>query len=125
MSRFESNAVTWFEIPTSDFERATKFYEHVLDIKFIPFGDGDPINIFPSVGAGATGCITKRPHGKPSVDGTRVFLNADGKLDASIKRAEKLGATIVTPRTQIPNGSYYACLIDSEGNHVGLHSSQF
>ena len=26
MSKFDGNAVTWFEIPTADFERATKFY---------------------------------------------------------------------------------------------------
>jgi predicted enzyme related to lactoylglutathione lyase len=27
------------------------------------------------------------------------------------------------PKTQIPGGyGYYACVLDSEGNHIGLHS---
>ena len=36
MSKFDNNAVTWFEIPTTDFERATNFYESVLDVKLRP-----------------------------------------------------------------------------------------
>ena len=67
----------------------------------------------------------QRAQHKPSTDGTIVFLNADGKLDASLERATKLGATILVPRTEIPGGfGFFACLQDSEGNQVGLHSRQ-
>ncbi len=126
MSKFESNAVTWFEIPTTDFERATQFYESVLDIKLRAFPGPEPCNMFPSEDGGVGGCIVHREHQKPAADGALVYLNADGKLDASLKRAEKLGASILVPRTAIPGGfGYYACLQDSEGNHVGLHSKMF
>jgi predicted enzyme related to lactoylglutathione lyase len=126
MSKFESNAVTWFEIPTSDFERATHFYEAVLDVKLRAFPGPEPCNMFPSQDGGVGGCIVQREHQKPAADGALVYLNAEGKLDASLKRAEKLGATVLVPRTEIPGGfGYYACLQDSEGNHVGLHSTMF
>ena len=126
MSKFESNAVTWFEIPTTDFERATKFYEAMLDAKLRAYPGPEPCNMFPSEQGGVGGCIIHRPHQKPATDGTLVYLNADGKLDASLKRAEKLGAKVLVPRTEIPGGlGFYACVQDSEGNHVGLHSTQF
>jgi hypothetical protein len=126
MSKFDSNAVTWFEIPTTDFERATQFYETLLDVKLRAFPGPEPCNMFPSDDGGVGGCIVHRAQQKPTADGSLVYLNADGKLDASLKRAEQLGATVLVPRTEIPGGfGYYACLQDSEGNHVGLHSTMF
>jgi predicted enzyme related to lactoylglutathione lyase len=126
MSKFESNAITWFEIPTADFARATKFYEEVLDLKLQAFPGAEPCNMFPAELGGVAGCLVYRPQLKPAADGAMVYLNVDGKLDASIKRAEKRGTTITVPRTQVPGGyGYYACLLDSEGNHIGLHSRLF
>jgi predicted enzyme related to lactoylglutathione lyase len=126
MSKFENNAVTWFEIPVADFQRATRFYETVLDASLIPYPGGAPCSIFPLKEGGVSGCIVQRSQHNPSTDGTVVYLNADGKLDASLKRAEQLGATILTPRTEIPGGfGYFACLKDSEGNQIGLHSKLF
>jgi predicted enzyme related to lactoylglutathione lyase len=126
MSKFETNAVTWFEIPTADFQRATKFYEEVLDVKLLAYPGPEPCNIFPVPQGGVSGCIVQRAGSEPGKLGTTVYLNVDGKMDASIKRAEKLSATITVPRTAIDGGfGYYACLIDSEGNYVGLHTREF
>lgn len=124
MSKFANNAITWFEIPTTDLDRATKFYETVLDVQLIPYGESS--KVFPRGEEGVSGCLVYREASKPSADGTVVFLNADGKLDVSVKRAEGLGAKITVPRTEIPGGfGFFVCLIDSEGNHVGLHSTRF
>ena len=126
MSKFENNAVTWFEIPTADFDRATRFYESVLDLKLRPWPGDEPCSLFPAKEGGVSGCLVYREHQKPTTDGSLIYLNADGKLDASLKRAEKLGVNILVPRTEIPGGfGYFACLQDSEGNHVGLHSTCF
>ena len=61
MSKFETNAVTWFEIPTADFDRATNFYETVLDAKLLPYPGGEPCSIFPHQEGGVSGCIVQRP----------------------------------------------------------------
>lgn len=123
MSKFETNAVTWFEIPVTDFSRARNFYETVMDAKLLPYPGPEPCSIFPLREGGVSGCIVQRAQQRPSTDGTVVYLNVDGKLDASLERATKLGATILVPRTEIPGGfGFFACLQDSEGNHVGLHS---
>jgi len=126
MSKFKNNALTWFEIPTADFQRATEFYESLLDTKLRAFPGPEPCNMFPSGDDGVGGCIVQRDQHRPSEQGALVYLNAEGKLDATLKRAEKMGVTVLVPRTEIPGGfGYYACFQDSEGNHVGLHSTMF
>jgi predicted enzyme related to lactoylglutathione lyase len=126
MSMFKGNALTWFEIPVNDVKRAVGFYETVLDAKLIPYPGDEPYYIFPADQGAVAGALVQRPQSKPASQGTMVFLNADGKLDASVKRAQELGVKVLVPRTQVPGStSFYACIQDSEGNHVGLHSSQF
>ena len=123
MSKFNGNAITWFEIPTADFERATTFYESLLATKLENYPGLEPCNMFPTGEGGVGGCIILRPRQKPAADGTLIYLNVDGKIDATLERAEALGANVIVPRTQLPGGlGSYACIKDSEGNHVGLHS---
>jgi predicted enzyme related to lactoylglutathione lyase len=86
MSKFDNNAVTWFEIPTSDFNRAVQFYETILDAKLRPFPGPEPTIMFPIESGGVGGCLVYRPAQKPTADGTLVYLNVDGKLDATLKR---------------------------------------
>jgi predicted enzyme related to lactoylglutathione lyase len=123
MSKFEGNAITWFEIPTIDIDRATKFYETLLAAELLPFPGPEPCNMFPSGESAVGGCLVQRLHQKPAAEGTMVYLNVDGKLDDTLSRAASLNSTVLVPKTQIPGGlGFYACLLDTEGNHVGLHS---
>ena len=79
--------------------------------------------MFPVGQSGVGGCIVYRPQQKPAAEGTLVYLNVDGALDTVLERAEKLGSTVLVPRTEIPGGyGYYACITDSENTHIGLHS---
>ena len=123
MSKFEGNAITWFEIPTTDIDRATRFYETLLAAELLPFPGPEPCHMFPSGEGKVGGCLIQRLSAKPGESGAMVYLNVDGKLDDTLVRANTLGARILVPKTQIPGGfGFYACFIDSEGNHVGLHS---
>ncbi|HEY5381384.1 MAG TPA: VOC family protein [Acidobacteriaceae bacterium] len=123
MNKFEANSITWFEIPTTDIERARAFYENVLDRKLVPYPGGAPCFIFPAKEGAATGCIVTRPDLKPAAEGTIIFLNADGQLNDAIQRAQTAGAKLLVPRTEVPGGfGFFAVVSDTEGNHVGLHS---
>jgi predicted enzyme related to lactoylglutathione lyase len=123
MSKFDANSVTWFEIPTTDFSRANTFYEALLDKKLIPYPGPEPCAMFPVGEGGVGGCIVKRAKQDPCNNGTMVYLNVNEQLNATLERAAKLNATILVPRTEIPGGfGFYACVRDTEGNHVGLHS---
>jgi predicted enzyme related to lactoylglutathione lyase len=123
MDKFDINALTWFEIPTLDIERAARFYETVLSIKLKAWPGPEPTRMFPIGPGGVGGCLVQRHQQRPVADGTLVYLNVDGRLDEVLSRARENGSKLIVPRTAIGGAfGFYALLNDSEGNHVGLHS---
>ena len=127
MKEQPKSGAVWFEIPCADLERAARFYETILDrrMKEDESADfGDPMRVFPAAAGGVAGALVKRTFRKPGGGGTMVYLNCDGELDAVIGRVREAGGLILMPRTVIPGGhGAFACLKDTEGNHIGLHTS--
>jgi predicted enzyme related to lactoylglutathione lyase len=122
----KTNAITWFEIPTPDLDRARAFYQTILDtrLKKDDFGDpGDVMCVFPGDSVGVTGALIRRTFQKPGA-GTTVYLTVDGQMDQVLTRIPKAGGSVLIPRTPVPGGmGAYACFRDSEGNCVGLHTT--
>ncbi len=118
-----ANALTWFEIPTLDLDRAVQFYETVLGVqlKREVFG-GVPHAMFPAGQSDAGGALIQDGHRKPSGEGTLIYLDAGGKLDACVDRIRWAGGTLLMPKTDIGNPGFIAVFRDTEGNSVALHS---
>jgi predicted enzyme related to lactoylglutathione lyase len=119
------NAINWFEIFVSDFNRARRFYEKALDIHMeVVDGMGAAMGMFPCDAAtGVGGCITAADQPLvSSATATRVYLNVEGKLDAVVQRVPANGGKIIQDRTSIAPHGFIALMQDSEGNLVGLHS---
>jgi len=118
-----ANALTWFEIPTQDLDRAVRFYETVLGVhlKREVFG-GVPHAIFPAGDSDASGALIQDGHRKPSAEGTLIYLDAAGKLDDCVERLRGAGGTLMLPKTDIGDPGFIAVFRDSEGNSVALHS---
>ncbi len=117
--------VVWFEIPSSDFDRAIGFYENILQTKLnrALFGPTE-LAVFPYNEPAISGAITP-PEDNPCVsrDGVVIYLNADPSLDAALARVPGAGGTILQPRTELPPGmGCFAKIADTEGNTVGLHA---
>jgi predicted enzyme related to lactoylglutathione lyase len=127
MKEQPKSVAVWFEIPCADLERAARFYETILDrrMKKDVFDDpGDRMRFFPAAAGAVAGALVKRTFRKPGGGGTMVYLNCDGELDAVIGRVREAGGLMLMPRTVIPGGhGAFACLKDTEGNHIGLHTS--
>ncbi|MCU1319460.1 MAG: Glyoxalase/bleomycin resistance protein/dioxygenase [Edaphobacter sp.] len=121
------SAVAWFEIPSRDLDRAQRFYETILQctMKKDDFGTKeDVVCVFPAEQTGVAGALVKRSFQRPGSEGTMVYLSCDGKLDAVIGRVEAAGGKVIVPRTPVAGGNgAFACMRDSEGNHVGLHTA--
>ena len=117
------NALTWFEIPTQDLDRAVQFYETVLGVhlKREVFG-GVPHAMFPAGQSDAGGALIQDGHRKPSSEGTLIYLDAGGKLDACVDRIRGAGGTLLMPKTDIGDPGFIAVFRDTEGNSVALHS---
>lgn len=121
------NAISWFEIPSTDIDRAQKFYEAIFDIKMIPmempqlqmrlFPIEDPMNI------GGAICKSSEFY-KPSAEsGPLVYLNANPDVQNILDKIEAAGGKIVIPKTEItPEYGHMAVFLDTEGNRIALHS---
>lgn len=119
-----SNVITWFDIPTADFDRAVKFYSTILGAE-IKLNDhmGQKLGFFPMDGDGVGGDLMPPGKGQfPSATGTRVFLNCDGKLDEVISRVQAAGGHVLQDKFSIGEPGWVAMISDTEGNTVGLHS---
>ena len=119
-----ANAINWFEIPATDFTRAKKFYETILETEIIemPFPYGK-YGVFPAdMQNGEVGGGLMQSEGfNPSIDGTVVYLNGGEDLSTSLSRVESAGGKIVMPKTSIGENGFMAHFIDTEGNKVALH----
>ena len=121
------NAISWFEIPTKNLDKAQAFYEAVL---------GSPMrneDMGPSRGAvfaynqeadGVGGALMMGPTAPAqSSGGVLVYLDAGPSLDAALERVIAAGGHIALPRQALPPGmGFFAHVTDLDGNRVGLHA---
>lgn len=123
-----TNALNWFEIPATDINRAKSFYENVFGINMETVNMmGMDMAMFPSDGGNGkvSGALVKSEMHKPSQDGAVVYLNAnEAGMDNVLEKVDTAGGQVLMPRTLIDEQTgYMAFFVDSEGNKVGLHSS--
>jgi len=113
------NPVVHFEICAKDLGKARDFYgklfnwdlqhDEAMNYTMINVGEG-----------GIGGGIMQAEEGKfPAY--VAFYVQVDD-LEASVKKAEELGATIIVPPTPIPNIGRFAMFNDLDGNMIGLWS---
>ncbi len=122
------NAINWFEIPATDFERAVAFYSTVLgtEIQKAEFM-GEPQAFFPMDQADRTsvgGAIVKSERLTPSMTGSLIYLNLGTveNLEQALGRVESSGGKLLMPRTDIGEPGFIGMIQDTEGNSIGLHA---
>jgi len=125
------NAVNWFEIYTSDFNRAKKFYTEVFkcelmdipmdnerhpEMKYAVFSNDENEN-------GASGALVKMDAAQPGLGGTLVYFNTE-EINAELGRVEAAGGKIMRSKQDIGEFGFIALIEDTEGNMIGLHSKK-
>ena len=122
------NAVSWFEIPTTDLDRATRFYETIFGISLFPMDTPNlKMRLFPiddpMTGIGGAIVHADGFYIPSATHGPMVYLNGNPDVQLVLDRVEDAGGKIVVPKTQIsPEYGHMAVFIDTEGNRVALHS---
>lgn len=122
-------AAVWFEIYVDDIDRATAFYETVLDTKLESLSDptdgGLQMRSFPgdmeSYGAG--GALAKMEGVKAGANSTLVYFGSDDCM-VEESRVESAGGKVLKPKMGIGQHGFISICIDTEGNMFGLHSMQ-
>lgn len=122
------NALSWFEIPVHDFDRARKFYSQIfnyempeeqLGLKRKAFFPYDNLN------NGVGGAIVQGSEYFPSQRGTLIYLHAGDDLTEVLERVEAAGGKIELdkrPVSELQDLGYFAIIFDPDGNRVALHS---
>lgn len=124
----KNNAISWFELPAIDLDRAQKFYETILDIRMIPLDTPHiRMRMFPvsdpMTGIGGALALSPGIYKPSATDGPIVYLNANPDVQLVLDKIDAAGGKIVVPKTGIsPEYGHMAVFIDTEGNRVALHS---
>jgi predicted enzyme related to lactoylglutathione lyase len=113
--------ISWFEIPAGDLRRAQRFYGELLhtELKIERMGLST-MAVFPHA-SGVGGCLTS-DSSAPGAAGSVVYLKVEQDIDDVLDRVSALGGRVILCKTACPGGmGFYAHILDTEGNRVGLH----
>jgi uncharacterized protein len=122
------NAISWFEIPTTDLNRAQQFYEAIFEIKLIAMDTPNlKMRMFPiddpMTGIGGALSYAEGFYKPSATDGPLIYLNANPDVQTVLDKIEAAGGKVIVPKTQIsPEYGYMAVFIDTEENRIALHS---
>jgi uncharacterized protein len=122
------NAITWFEIPITNVQRAKSFYETILNIQMTEIElDKDFIIVLFPVEEGTVGgalCKNEKFY-VPTQSGNILYLNANPDLQTVLDKVEQVGGKIMKAKTHISNDfGFMAFIEDTEGNRIALHSKE-
>ncbi|HMJ47636.1 MAG TPA: VOC family protein [Ferruginibacter sp.] len=123
-----NKAISWFEIPTTDLNRANKFYEAIFGFTLHPMDlPNIKMRMFPieDMENGVGGALVDSGgfHTPSATDGPLIYLNGNPDVQLIIDKVEAAGGKILVPKTEIsPEYGYMAVILDSEGNRIGFHS---
>lgn len=110
--------IVHIEFSSKDFEESGKFYSQLFgwkvqqmpEMNYATFeAEGGP-------GGGFNPVSEEYPAGT-----VMVYIETDD-IDATLAKAEKLGAKTLVPKTEIPETGWFALFLDVSGNQVGLYT---
>jgi predicted enzyme related to lactoylglutathione lyase len=112
--------ITHVDIPVEDMARATAFYSGLFgwQIAEMPGFEGYPMWQAPNRISG--GGLAPR---SPGFDQPRSYVEVDS-IDETIEKALASGGSVAMGKEQISPTSWWAVIIDPDGNHVGLFEGQ-
>lgn len=120
------NPVGWFEIYVQDMNRAKAFYEATFNVRLEPLpSPGIQMLAFPMQPElpGCGGALVKY-EGKSSGDGGTIVYFSCVDCATEAARAAQSGGRVFKEKFSIGPYGFIALILDTEGNMVGLHSTQ-
>lgn len=141
-----SHAISWFEIPVTDYDRAVTFYETVLDREIDEFENDDPgsgtesegrYGMFRTDEGEIGGALAQMDEGYTPVNGETtipytsideagpiLYLTIENDLDDALSAVPPAGGTVLVGKEATGEGSSFAIVTDTEGNRVGLFAEE-
>jgi uncharacterized protein len=114
-----ADPVTHLEIYGEEPAKLAEFYSALFGwrLEKAPGIDYWRIQTAPGKGGSIGGGMTYRPS-----NGPRGWLHyvTVGSVDVALAQAERMGATVVRPKTPVPRTGWYAVLTDPQGNSFAI-----
>ena len=121
-----SHGVSHFEIPADDPDKLSDFYVQLFDWQIQKFpgeieywmvstAESDEQGRPKNVGT-INGGLVRRQH----PDHKPVNYVTVDSVDASVDKANTLGASVLLPKTEVPGMGWFAWLMDPEGNQFAV-----
>jgi len=107
--------VVWFEIAGRDLDTLSNFYGELFGWTV----DADNPIRYGLVDTGAEGGIPGGMFASDEAEYTMFYVSVPN-LEAALEHAERFGAKVVQPPTDIGNGGRVAAFLDPEGHRIGL-----
>lgn len=127
----KTNVAGWFEIYVDDMERASAFYQTVLEQKLVKMNDptdsGMQMMSFPIDETmskyGAPGALVKMDGFGPGAGGTIIYFGVE---DCAVEesRVVDAGGKVIKSKQSIGDFGHMSLCMDTEGNVFGLHSME-
>src|SRR5262245_57011143 len=101
-----NNTISWFEIPSSNLARTTKFYETIFSVKLAPLDlDNIKIQMFPvdnpATQVGGAVVDSGGFHKPSSTDGPLIYLNGNPDVQVVLDKVKPANGKIMVPKTEI------------------------
>ncbi len=114
------SGVVHVELSAKDPKAAGKFYEDLFGWK-IEFDEQMDYVQFGNEQGSIGGGFVKVDENTPA--GTVVPYAASDDIEASLAKAESLGATTIVPKTEIPGIGWFGIFVDPSGNRIGIYTA--
>lgn len=119
-SQTPANVAVWFEIPVTDMDRATAFYNTVLQTELKRDDTGpNPMAVFPAREDSVVAGHLYPGKSAGSGSGNTIHLAISDSLEDALGRVRDNGGEVLSDVITIPAGRFAYCL-DPDGNSVGL-----
>lgn len=111
--------VVHIEIPSRNFEESGEFYHELFGWKITPAPEMNYSLWEPSEGPGGG----FNPLGEEVKAGEVLIYVDSDDIQADLKKAKSLGATILREKSEIPNIGWFGIFKDPTGNMIALYTS--
>jgi predicted enzyme related to lactoylglutathione lyase len=113
------NSICHVEFPAKNYANAKKFYGELFGWQFEEIKEMNYLMFKAPEGVSGAFTVDHKSNQEP---GITIYVEVSD-MEASIKKAEKLGGKCLTAKTLIPpDMGYYAHLADLDGNRISLWS---
>jgi uncharacterized protein len=121
------NPVGWFEIYVQDMKRARAFYEAVFGLTLAHMDmPGMEMWTFPMEQQGSSGISGAliRMQGLASGGNSTIVYFSCKDCGVEAGKASRAGGRVHKEKTSIGQHGFFALVLDTEGNMIGLHSME-